>query len=333
VVTVTKGGARLEDAFVNVEDLTHGTTSAAYTNSSGEVMFGDCDIEVNITAMKSGARGYLHRTIQCGPCPECGTDADCPDDKLCSGGQCILVPCTCGIVESHQCTRYECCADTDCPEGQMCKNHACVQKPVVPPGGGGAYNRSNVTCNTSDQCRPEQFCKDGQCRNVTGECGQAVNHAWVRYECGPEPECPVCPRKNSCVSRKCVPDIGIAAPDTGFVGERVNVTVTEGTGLCRNCDVKWASPQGRTGTGKTDANGKLVISLDEKGTYKFTVVKDPRKIASVNALSRPGLFEGQLPTVILSEAVAPAFWLGVLLLIIIGLVLYQRRRGSGKVAR
>jgi len=53
----------------------------------------------------------------------------------------------------------------------------------------------------------------------------------------------------------------------------------------------------------------------------------------VTALSRPGLFEGQLPTVILSEAAAPAFWLGILLLIIIGLVLYQRRRGSGKAAR
>jgi hypothetical protein len=132
-----------------------------------------------------------------------------------------------------------------------------------------------------------------------------------------------------------VPDLGITAPDKGYVGEDVEVMVTEGTGLCRNCNVKWVSGSGKAGSGKTNGNGILPIHLEEEGAYKVTVSRDPRKFVRINAVSRPGVLEDLLSAIILGEAAKPCtLWLAVLLALIVGLVLYlRRRRGMPKMEK
>ncbi|MEM4389954.1 MAG: hypothetical protein QXG98_04815, partial [Candidatus Micrarchaeia archaeon] len=55
-------------------------------------------------------------------------------------------------------------------------------------------------CSDSD-CPTDASCSDNRCIKLTGECGYAVNHSWVRYACCSDAECSgdeVC-SNNACI--------------------------------------------------------------------------------------------------------------------------------------
>jgi hypothetical protein len=309
----------MQDALVSVTENGN-EADTGYTDASGQITFSGCGMDVEIIAVKQGMEGFEDRHITCAPCAECVRDGDCNGQQACVGGRCTVVECACGSVLQHRCENYACCADADCGQDRICQNHSCIK---------------TYDCGSDSDCSDSQYCNraagaaKGYCTDLTGECGQAQNHAWVKYACGSEPGCDACPRGSNCADHVCVPQLSIYAPDTAIVGQGVNVTVLEGTGRCRNCQVSWTSPAGRTGTGKTDANGNLLIPLNEKGKYRIVLVKDPAKAATVNSVPKPAQPVAGQPVGILDAFVPYMPWLMLLLLIIIGTAIYLRRRSAG----
>ena len=183
--------------------------------------------------------------------------------------------CACGVVQDHECVPYSCCLDSECAQGQACADHACItpqpggnRPPSVPSGG---------ECNTTSQCAVDQFCDNNVCSNVTGLCGYAVNHAWVSYQCGPEPGCPLCPQGNNCVDHKCTQSAQITVKGKNLVGGNETITVTYPAAPCASCVLALVSPSGVKTTANTDANGQFNLTLLEKGTYTVTLVKESRQ--------------------------------------------------------
>lgn len=65
-------------------------------------------------------------------------------------------------------------------------------------------------CRTHDDCASDEYCVGGTCMNLTGICGYAENHLWVRYACCSDSDC-----KNDslrCVNKTCEPIPAPPAP-------------------------------------------------------------------------------------------------------------------------
>ncbi|MDD5340109.1 MAG: hypothetical protein PHV13_02565 [Candidatus ainarchaeum sp.] len=82
------------------------------------------------------------------------------------------------------------------------------------------YESVNCTppeCRSHDDCATDTYCVDGICMNLTGICGYAENHLWVRYACCSDSDC-----KNvslRCMNRTCEP---IPAPPAPLVNATKN---------------------------------------------------------------------------------------------------------------
>jgi hypothetical protein len=55
-------------------------------------------------------------------------------------------------------------------------------------------------CETHDDCEGNEYCGDGECILVTGECGFAENHSWYQYPCCNDSDCDA---GLACVSNFC----------------------------------------------------------------------------------------------------------------------------------
>ncbi|MBU1758366.1 carboxypeptidase-like regulatory domain-containing protein [Patescibacteria group bacterium] len=323
VTVTTDQGAAVSGAEVTVgiPTLFHG-----YTDSKGEVHFGfACDRQVDVYASHSGYHSAhtFETLIDCGQCeePECDNDDDCPDNQQCDDGQCVNVPCDCGVVSSHQCAEYECCANSDCPQGQVCQNHECTE----PQG-----------CTSDGDCEPTEYCDipvgaaSGLCMPVTG-CGEVVDHVLVPYECGDDPNCQECPEGFICVNYECV-ESSMEGPDNGFVGDDAEFTGKKGDEVCANCDVEVTDPTGQKWTGKTDENGGFVLPLTMEGPYTIVLLENGKELAAtvINAIPKSTPTDEGKPTVAEDEGGGLALILILLLLLGIIVVLYLRRGQKGK---
>ncbi len=50
--------------------------------------------------------------------------------------------------------------------------------------------RCSFSCISSQDCEEDEYCVQGDCKQLTGECGRPINHTWVPYECCDDSACP-----------------------------------------------------------------------------------------------------------------------------------------------
>ncbi len=56
-------------------------------------------------------------------------------------------------------------------------------------------------CINDEDCASDQYCWDGNCLNITGDCGYAANHTWFVYECCSDSDCAA---GFECLNNSCV---------------------------------------------------------------------------------------------------------------------------------
>ncbi len=203
-------------------------------------------------------------------CAECVDDDDCPDNMMCSNGQCVEVPCECGYVENHRCVEYDCCADEDCDQGQICQNHQCVP-----------------FCADDDDCPDYQYCLDGQCTDVECLCGDIQDHRCIEYECCADEDCDqgyYC-ENNVCILKEFHLDID----ETGDVGRDQGGRVFKNGEPAPNQPLRIIAPDQRTYDITADESGNFIVPLMNKGTYVVEVLEGGLVVedASVEALVPP----------------------------------------------
>ncbi|MFN7990617.1 MAG: hypothetical protein U0R44_00510 [Candidatus Micrarchaeia archaeon] len=333
-VTVTSDGHPVKGTHVNVKDpVTLDSLASGDTDNDGKFTFDlgkdMCGEKVLVKVEGEPEKSVtLEDCNKCAP-PECTTDDQCPTDKKCStDNKCVPVPCSCGVVESHQCKAYACCADSDCPTDQQCVGHACKPK-------------DNFQCHTDLQCKDNQFCDikpgaaGGACKDITGQCGQPKDHKFVPYgyECGTEPGCPQCPQGKSCVDHKCLSN-DINCPSTAIVGDNKTCVLTENDQACgpgQNCTAKVTTPDGKEYDVTPDENGNVQVPASISGKIKVTLLKDGKVVKEVfiNVLPKSAPEEPSKPP---SQGSDPfsLLWLLILLLAVILGIVYWRSRGGKK---
>jgi hypothetical protein len=320
VVTVS-GLENDDEASVTVFQLNAAPIFSGDTDGGETESFSGCGMDVKIFASADGYKSAsdIDALISCAQCeePECTTDDDCPDAEMCSNEECVPVPCECGVVKNHQCEEYECCADSDCGEGEVCEGNAC--KGGEPEGG----------CADDSDCETTEFCNKpggqniGNCEPVTGDCGYALNHVWMDYKCN-ESACAACPEGYVCEAGECVEE-ELEGPDTGIVGSESEFTATRGGEPCVNCDIEVTTPTGDVLSGKTDESGKFSLPLNLEGTYKVALKDGPE--LTLDAVPKAPVEEPEKPPVT-DENPFQWLFLLILLLILIGGIIYWRKRGQ-----
>ncbi|MDD5340158.1 MAG: hypothetical protein PHV13_02825 [Candidatus ainarchaeum sp.] len=237
--------------------------------------------------------------------PECTMDSDCASDERCSAGSCV--PCPCGA-------------------NQTCQGHQCVAQPpqCIAPS----------CCAADDQCADNQRCDiplgrtSGSCSNITA-CGRIAAHAVAeQWQCGEAPDCRPCAQGLNCTQHFCINplNVTIAAPVVGVpVGEAVviNPTMASG-GLCRNCDVVIAGPNGTRITGTTDANGQLNFTPQAAGQYNIALFQNgqPVLVLNLNAAAGTGAKASVSPGVAaLQDLAVPLLTTAVIVFALVALYL------------
>jgi hypothetical protein len=325
VVSVEKDGEPLEDAFVEVYDLTHGQDlSPLYTNGSGEAFYQTCDIDAEVHAAKGGVEGSEAGFAACGFCPECAIDDDCPDNEYCLNQQCVPVDCPDGEVVDHAC--YECTDDSDCTEGQSCVDHICEQLYECDLNDPADPADDNDDCDDDEYCDVPSGQPGGSCKDVSCECGLVAGHACTEYQCCVDSDCE---QGEKCINHGCVSG-DLEGPDSGFIGDNSTLNATQSGGVCAFCDLLITDPSGKNTTGKTDANGNFALPLTLEGDYTVTLLKDgvPIKTIVVKALAVTKPPEEKLPT-IFDVLAQNLIWL-LILAGILAVLLYWQRRKRGK---
>ncbi|MBU0532560.1 hypothetical protein KKB44_03635, partial [Candidatus Micrarchaeota archaeon] len=310
-LTVTYNGNPVPGASVNVYNPNNMQTIAlGTTNASGEFEFDACSLTVQIHISRNGydSETITETLITC--CEEeCTLNEDCPDNQECDDGMCTDIPCTCGQIQNHQCIEYECCFDNDCAEGQ-CINNTCLE----------------LGCQSDEDCQDSEYCDSGECIPVTGECGYPENHAWVSYECGDDPNCPVCPDQEFCKDHICI-EGGLTGPGTGFVGDNATFNGTENGGSCVFCDVEITDPTGKKYSAKTGSDGSLTLPLTTKGNYTITLLAPnglPAATLIIEALPKAPGEDISKPTEV--SPTETLLWLLIIVLALIILFLYWRKK-------
>jgi parallel beta-helix repeat protein len=324
-------GDPVENAFVEGTDDTHGSEfTPRYTDSEGKAYFTSCDIDITLSATKSGEDGDLSDFAACGICEECSTNEQCPDTEQCVFGFCEPVPCSCGAVQNHSCNAYQCCSNADCPSGQICESNICSPQYECDLNGPGPED-DNSDCENTEYCEVPPGQPGGSCKDVTGQCGFASNHAWLQYECGTELGCPACPEGQQCVDHECVAN-DLECPPDGIVGTQSTCRATAEGQPCALCDLLITGPDGRTFTGKTGPDGSFSLPLQLSGIYKVALLDaggNVTKITQIKAQSAGAPEDGEPPSSTSTDPFS-LLWLLVLLLLIIFGIIYWRRRGGKK---
>lgn len=292
-VTVSAEGENVAGAHVSVKDVsTASLVASGDTDGSGQFVFSGCGmkVDVKVTSPDYPSEILTQELIGCGQCggaqePGCTQDSDCPATAACSGGECVLVECSCGKVSNHECVEYECCADADCPAQKICLDHVCSDKPAEDDG----------ACSSDSDCLPAQYCdkaaaqNTGSCKDVPDAgCGEVRNHEFVPYgyECGDEAGCPSCQEGYECIAHKCMQN-EVTCPAQDVVGASPACDATENGEPCANCDYVVTDPSGKNSTGVTDENGSFTLPLSLPGTYKVALMKDGQAVKIIEVKSMP----------------------------------------------
>ncbi|MFA5050157.1 MAG: right-handed parallel beta-helix repeat-containing protein [Candidatus Micrarchaeia archaeon] len=98
---------------------------------------------------------------------------------------------TCPIEEPEP---FICELNSDCDTG-CCLSNACQQ--VIPTSECGYQlgcewieeECEKPECETDSDCVSNEYCSDGTCTLIEGECGYIQNHTWINYECCSDDEC------------------------------------------------------------------------------------------------------------------------------------------------
>jgi parallel beta-helix repeat protein len=334
-ITVTSGSGPIAGVSVSVDGSSIGTTG-----DDGTIEYKACGSTVQVHASKNGYMpgDQSFDIISCEQCtkPECASDSDCPDTKVCSEQKCVAVECSCGSVSQHQCREYACCANSDCSENQICMDHSCKVKP-------GECKAPNC-CTADSMCADNQNCmgvtgapgtqnSPGKCNDITGQCGTVKGHEFVPYgyECGTEPGCPACPQGSTCADHKCISN-DLKGPQTGFIGDSAKVQATEGDGVCKDCDIQGTDPTGKPFTGKTGPDGSFELPLTLQGIYKVSLLKGGVvvKTIQINSLPKAPAEEPAKPTATGGLEIFSLIGLLVLLLVVILGVVYWRGTAKKK---
>jgi parallel beta-helix repeat protein len=330
IVTVEGAG---DEAHVVVKDSGGNVVAAGQTSGDG-FTFSGCGLEGLV--IKATQSGYLPGTllgvdtVSCASCGQnmtgCALDSDCLSSQRCTSGVCVNVPCECGAYENRQCMPYACCSDSQCAADELCQNHLCAKKPAF-------------ECTSDAQCPATKYCDKptgaagGSCKDVTGQCGQVVNHAFVPYgyECGTETGCPTCPSGSSCESHVCMAKNDLSCPSTGIVGDRKTCAATENNQPCSLCDFVYTDPTGKNFIGRTDENGNFDLPLNMQGTYRVALLKDGAvvKVIEVKAFPQAQPQEPQKPAATGPDMGMVLMLLFLMLLVVLGIV-YWRSRGQKK---
>ncbi len=225
-------------------------------------------------------------------------------------GQCEIIPpkppenltCDCGEAVNGACVPFQCCSDASCKGSERCD---------IPSGKAG-----------------------GQCRPISGECGEARNHAFVQYgyECGAESGCPSCPQGERCQAHACVSN-DLTGPQSGFVGENSTVRALEDGAPCALCDVVVTDPLGRNLSGKTNPDGTFTLPLALKGAYTVALLRDGIAVRSlaISALPKSEPIEPPKPPVVQTDDWSWLLWIVILLaFLMIGLIYWRRRKEKEK---
>lgn len=250
--------------------------------------------------------------------PECADDGRCAVNERCVSGICENINCVCGQAADHECVPYSCSSGMSCaacPQGQVCQTSVCT----VPAG----------ECAGDEDCPATQRCNAGGfCEDVTGMCGEVVDHKFVpyNYECGTEPGCPSCPDGRQCVNHKCVKN-DLTCPSTGIVGDSQTCQAAENGGVCANCDVQITDPAGKIFYGQTDENGNFAVPLNLEGSYKVSLLKNGQPVKSIEIVSFPQAKpeEPEKPTVPGFDS-SVLLWIILLLIALAALAIYFRTR-------
>ncbi len=238
------------------------------TDSNGKISFSyACGQTVTIKVAKAGYTTFTDdfETIICNICAssQCNSNADCSSNEQCSNGMCKPVNCNCGAVNNHQCVAYQCCSDLQCGTNQMCSSNICVDK---------------TECSMDKECSDSQSCVSGKCTELSGACGQAINHKFVDFECGVNPNCPPCSSGSICSENYCK-RIFIVCGNTSTYGVICNVTM--GNVACIACDYEITYPDGKRAIGKTDERGILGVSFEAGGKYIISIVQGAQTVQSL----------------------------------------------------
>jgi parallel beta-helix repeat protein len=339
-VTVTSGGEPVSGAQVAVFDASNlGDIASGTTDENGVLRFDGCGHTMKAHVSKDGYKSVDGSSdmVSCGQCaqPECASDSDCPDTKMCSEQKCVAVSCQCGSVSQHQCNEYGCCSNSDCGQGETCQDHSCKRAEACTAPG---------CCTADSMCADNQNCRSatgapgtanapGKCNDIAGQCGTVKGHEFVPYgyECGSEPGCPACPQGELCVDHKCASN-DLKGPQTGFVGDSAKVQATEGDGVCKDCDIQGTDPTGKPFTGKTGPDGSFELPLTLQGIYKVSLLKNGTvvKTIQINSLPKAPAEEPAKPTGTGGTEIFSLIGLLVLLLVVILGVVYWRGMAKKK---
>jgi len=254
------------------------------TNSSGQMNFSGCGDSAAIYAHAIGYVSTGTKDVKLISCSICGAQIKCPNGVV-LGNECIAAP-----------IPYVCLAPNCCIDNAQCANSETCVTPT------GAAGTANVT---------------GSCKQVTGQCGQAQDHKFVKYECGPDPVCNSCASSQSCENNICV-ILGVNCPHaSGMVGTNMTCQLTRDNQACKDCSATIIAPSGTERTVvSADASGQIQIRLIQEGNYK--ILNGPNYGYVV---ATPGTLETPATT---STKAAPAgfdyLWLiSLLLLLLIGI--------------
>jgi parallel beta-helix repeat protein len=320
IVTVESEGEPVQGAFVDVTALeiaTHASSlGSAWTDEDGHATFtGICGIDARVKASKSGVSGEESGFIECGFCAECQADSDCLETERCLERQCVPVDCPEGQVVDHRC-EYGCQNDADCQFGEACVGHTCVRK---------------YGCTSDSDCTPTKFCdiqtgqSGGTCEDVSCDCGKAVNHACVDYECCSDSQCE---NGKICIKNKCSSAF-VACPSTGLVGDDKTCNAKEDGDVCSGCNYQITAPNGKTYVGVADEDGNFVVPLELRGTYRVELLRDGQVVRMITMEAYPRLAFGDdyRPTTTTIE-LGQALFLVIMVVVLVVALAYLRRKGE-----
>ncbi len=66
-------------------------------------------------------------------------------------------------------------------------------------------------CSADSACAADEYCSEGKCIKVTGTCGYASDHKWIKYECCEDNDCATgyeC-KEHKCVEKEIVPPLTV----------------------------------------------------------------------------------------------------------------------------
>lgn len=264
--TVTVKDKKTKDELkdIRVKVVKYGSTIyTGSTNRIGEFYFNETDGSVDIYTLKYEARGKCY---------------------LASGKISVTLNTT------AEC-KPECTKDADCASGYECKDNKCVAKPPPPKPA------PKPECTKDADCSSDKYCSNEKCVPVTGTCGYAANHTWVKYECCVDEDCS---EGYECKEHKCVEIIYDLSGKGGAVGSKGTVTAYTDNTVLANTQLRVTKPDGSYVFMTTDSNGRITLPFTQAGTYTVgiyvngTLMKSLTVVSTAKAPvtpSRPTIFD------------------------------------------